>query len=93
MINASIDLYETTFETKYLKRAIELNEILVKEFWDKQNDGFYFTSSKSEKLIARQKEVYDGAIPSGNSVALLNLIRLARYTADVSFEKKAVELS
>ena len=89
MINALIDLYETTFEIKYLKRAIELNEILMKEFWDEQNGGFYFTSSKSEELIARQKDVYDGAVPSGNSVALLNLIRLSRFTANIYFEKKA----
>jgi len=92
MINALIDLYETTFEIKYLKRAIDLNEILIKEFWDTQNGGFYFTSNKSEELIARQKDVYDGAIPSGNSIALLNLIRLARFTADSNFEKKASEL-
>jgi len=89
MINALIDLYETTFEIKFLKRAIELNEILMKEFWDEQNGGFYFTSSKSEELIARQKDVYDGAVPSGNSVALLNLIRLSRFTANIYFEKKA----
>ncbi|MCK7525434.1 MAG: hypothetical protein MZV64_51425 [Ignavibacteriales bacterium] len=89
MINALIDLYETTFEIKYLKRAIELNEILMKEFWDEQNGGFYFTSSKSEELIARQKDVYDGAVPSGNSVALLNLIRLSRFTANIYFEKRA----
>jgi hypothetical protein len=89
MINALIDLYETTFEIKFLKRTIELNEILMKEFWDEQNGGFYFTSSKSEELIARQKDVYDGAVPSGNSVALLNLIRLSRFTANIYFEKKA----
>ncbi len=89
MINALIDLYETTFEIKYLTRAIELNEILMKEFWDEQNGGFYFTSSTSEKLIARQKDVYDGAVPSGNSIALLNLIRLSRFTANIYFEKKA----
>ena len=89
MINALIDLYETTFEIKYLKRAIELNEVLMKEFWDEQNGGFYFTSSSGEKLIARQKDVYDGAVPSGNSVALLNLIRLSRFTANIYFEKKA----
>ena len=92
MINASIDLYETTFEIKYLKRAIELNDILVDEFWDNPNGGFYFTSSNSEKLIARQKEVYDGAIPSGNSIALLNFVRLARLTSNVQFENKAKEL-
>ncbi len=89
LINALIDLYETTFEIKYLKRAIELNDILMKEFWDEQNGGFYFTSSKSEELIARQKDVYDGAIPSGNSVALLNLVRLSRFTSNIYFEKKA----
>lgn len=92
MINALIDLYETTFEIKYLKRAIDLNEILIKEFWDTQNGGFYFTSNKSEELIARQKDVYDGAIPSGNSIALLNLIRLSKFTADSNLEKKASEL-
>ena len=89
MINASIDLYETTFDIKYLKRAIRLNEILMKDFWDEINGGFYFTSSKSEELIARQKDVYDGAIPSGNSITLLNLIRLSRFTANIYFDKKA----
>jgi uncharacterized protein len=89
MINASIDLYETTFEIKYLKRAIELNEILMKDFWDKENGGFYFSSSTSEELIVKQKDVYDGAIPSGNSIALLNLIRLSLFTANIYFEKKA----
>jgi len=89
MINASIDLYETTFDIKYLKRAIRLNEILMKDFWDEKNGGFYFTSSKSEELIARQKDVYDGAIPSGNSITLLNLIRLSRFTANIFFDKKA----
>lgn len=93
IINALIDLYETTFEIKYLKKAIELNKILIKEFWDEQNGGFYFTSSKSEELITRQKDVYDGAIPSGNSMALLNLIRLARFTADISFENRASDLT
>ena len=89
MINALIDLYETTFEVKFLKKAVDLNEILMRDFWDDQNGGFYFTSSTSEKLIARQKDVYDGAVPSGNSVALLNLLRLSRFIANIYFEKKA----
>jgi uncharacterized protein YyaL (SSP411 family) len=91
-INSLIDLYETTFEIKYLKRAIDLNVILIKEFWDEKNGGFYFTSSQSEKLLTRQKDVYDGAIPSGNSIALLNLIRLARLTTNTDLENKAFEL-
>ncbi|MBE0538162.1 MAG: thioredoxin domain-containing protein [Ignavibacterium sp.] len=90
--NALIDLYETTFEIKYLKRSVQLNDVLMKEFWDEKNGGFYFVSSTSEQLISRQKDVYDGAIPSGNSIALLNLIRLSRYTANIYFEKKAAKL-
>ncbi len=92
IINALIDLYETTFDIKYLKRAVELNEILSKDYGDQYNGGFYFTSSASEKLITRQKEVYDGAIPSGNSIALLNLIKLSRFTSDLKYENKAAEL-
>lgn len=92
IINALIDLYETTFEIKYLKQAVELKKILLEDFWDQYNGGFYFTSATSEKLITRQKEVYDGAIPSGNSIALLNLIKLSRFTSDLKFENKAVEL-
>ena len=45
-------------------------------FWDKDNNGFYFTSDLSEELIIRSKEVYDGAIPSGNSVSVNNYLRL-----------------
>jgi uncharacterized protein YyaL (SSP411 family) len=86
IINASIDLYETTFEIKYLNRAVDLNKILLNEFWDNESGGFYFTSIKSENLIARLKEVYDGAIPSGNSVSLLNLIRLSRFTGNTSLD-------
>jgi uncharacterized protein YyaL (SSP411 family) len=75
-----------------LKRAIDLNEILIKEFWDNENGGFFFTSLQGEDLIARQKEIYDGAIPSGNSIALLNLIRLSRFTGSSDYEQKASRL-
>lgn len=92
MINALIDLYETTFDIKYLKRAMELNEILTNEFWDDEKCGFFFTSSQSENLLTRQKEIYDGAIPSGNSIAFLNLIRLSRFTGNPDYEQKASKL-
>jgi uncharacterized protein len=92
MTNASIDLYETTFDIKYLDRAIEWNNFLIDEFWDNKNGGFYFTSTNSENLITRQKEIYDGAIPSGNSFALLNMIRLSRFTGNTDYELKASKL-
>ncbi len=93
LINALIDLYETGFEINYLSEAIRLTEYSLKHFWDETAGGFYFTSDEGEKLLLRQKEFYDGAIPSGNSVFILNLLRLARLTADSSYEEKANKLS
>jgi uncharacterized protein YyaL (SSP411 family) len=87
-----IELYEATFMAGYLKAAIELNNILIKNFWDETEGGFYFTAVDAEALPARNKEVYDGAVPSGNSVAAYNLLRLGRITADTSLEEKAAKI-
>lgn len=84
-----IELYETTFDVLYLQTAIDLNETLIKHYWDDVNGGFYFTADDGEELLIRQKEIYDGAIPSGNSVAMLNLLRLGRITANAQYEEKA----
>jgi hypothetical protein len=87
-----IELYETTFEAKYLQTALELNKDMLTHFWDDTAGGFYFSPDDGEDLLVRQKEVYDGAIPSGNSVAMLNLLRLGRITTNVDFEKKAAQI-
>lgn len=87
-----IELYEATFETHYLKAALDLNEELIKYFWDEERGGFYFTADDAEDLIVRQKEIYDGAVPSGNSVAMLNLLRLGRITANYEYEDKAMKI-
>lgn len=84
-----LELYETIFDVHYLQTALDLNNEMIKHFWDEQDGGFYFTADDAEELIVRQKEIYDGAIPSGNSVAVLNLFRLARITADSDLEDKA----
>ncbi|MCR4343938.1 MAG: thioredoxin domain-containing protein [Candidatus Scalindua sp.] len=84
-----LELYETVFDVHYLKTALDLNREMIKYFWDEKNGGFYFTADDAEELIVRQKEIYDGAIPSGNSVAVLNLFRLARITANTDYEDKA----
>lgn len=88
-----LELYESTFEIEYLKTAIELQNEMKELFWDDRNGGFYFTSHDAEELISRQKEVYDGAIPSGNSVAMLNLLRIGRITGDPSYDEMAARLS
>jgi uncharacterized protein YyaL (SSP411 family) len=84
-----IELYETTFEVRYLKAALEINNDLLKHFWDRDKGGFFITPDDGEEMLVRKKEIYDGAIPSGNSVAMLNLLRLARITGDSELEKKA----
>ena len=92
-IQALIDMYESTFDVNYLKTALKLNEDFVSQFWDETNLGFFFTSSNAEELIVRTRESYDGARPSANSVAALNLVRLARMTSDTELEKRAEEIS
>lgn len=82
-----IELYESSYETLYLKKAIDLTEAMIDLFFDEKNAGFFLYGKDSEKLIARPKELFDGAIPSGNSVAAYNLIRLARITGKSLFEE------
>lgn len=84
-----IELYEGSFDVEFLKKALELNKDMINLFWDNENHGFFLYGKDGEKLIARPKEVFDGAIPSGNSVAAYNLIKLARITGDSKLEEMA----
>ena len=87
-----IELYEATFDTSHLRFALELTGDMVKHFWDEDGGGFYLIPDDGESLLVRKKEIYDGAIPSGNSVAMLNLLRLGRMTANAGFEEKAAKI-
>jgi len=87
-----IELYETTFDAVYLERAAALQDAMIEHFWDETDGGFFFTAADAEELPARQKQVYDGAAPSANSAAMLNLLRLGRLTATPSYEKKAADI-
>jgi len=84
-----IELYNATFESTYLKKAIELQEQCIDNFWDVESGGFYFTSEDGEELLGRKKEIYDGAMPSSNSVAMMNLLRLGRLTGNTKWEQMA----
>ncbi len=84
-----IELYESSFELRFLEEAIKINRQMLDLFWDDLDGGFFFTAEDNERLIMRDKPVYDGAIPSGNSVALLNLLRLSRITGATEWEDKA----
>jgi uncharacterized protein YyaL (SSP411 family) len=89
MIWGLIELYEAVFDTKYLQAALDLNKIMIDHFWDQESGGFYFTPDDGERLLVRRKEIYDGAVPSGNSVAMLNLLRLSRLTGNHQYEELA----
>ncbi len=92
LIQALIDLYEATFETDWLKEAEDLDRRMVEEFWDERNGGFFFTGKENESLIARSKNPYDNVIPSANSVAVFNLIRLGYLTGEESLGKRAEQI-
>jgi len=92
MIWGLIELYQATFDIRYLHSAKNLNTYLIDHFWDKDNGGFYFTSDKNEEILTRIKETYDGAIPSANSVSVYNLAVLSRITGDINLEDKARQI-
>ncbi|MBI4436043.1 MAG: thioredoxin domain-containing protein [Candidatus Omnitrophica bacterium] len=91
-IHGLLDLYEASFEVRYLESAKRLCIQMRDLFWDDKEGGFFLTGDDAEKLLLRPKELYDGAIPSGNSVAVLDLLRLGRFTMERSFEEKAKQL-
>jgi len=88
-----IELYEATFRVGYLEEALHLNQMMIELFGDPEQEGFYFSGMDNETLIARSKELYDGATPSGNSVAALNILRLARVSGRLALENKAARLA
>jgi uncharacterized protein YyaL (SSP411 family) len=90
---ALVELFETTFNLRYLDQAIALTDEMLEHFWDSTNNGLFFSGDFGEQLIARKKDAYDGAIPSGNSVALYNLIRLARLLGRTDYEEKANQIN
>jgi len=87
-----IELYETDFNTHDLQTALELNASTLKHF-SASNGGLYFTADDAEELLVRPMDAYDGAMPSGNSVAMMNLVRLSRMTGDTALEQRAANIS
>ena len=82
-----IELYQVTFDIEYLNEAKKLADYQIDNFWDEKNGGFYFYDKNSEDLIVRPKEIYDGAIPSGNSVSTYNFMRLKRLEYNIKIKK------
>ena len=89
LVDGLIALHLATKEPKWLNAASQLTDDQLKLFWDEQNSGFFFTATDHEELLARSKDRYDSVVPSGNSVAVRNLIRLAVLTKNESYREKA----
>ena len=91
LISGLIDLYEVSLKTKYLENANRLNRTAIKEFLDTKDYGFFFTATYRNEVGGRRKEWYDGSIPSGNSVQILNLLRLSHLVDEESLSGIAVK--
>ena len=91
-IRALLDLYEGTFEMDWLKEAEDLNDRMIRQFWDEKNGGFFFAGKENESLVAQSKSPYDNVIPSSNSVAVFNLLKLGYLTGQESSKKKAEQI-
>ena len=84
-----IDLHEATFDVRWLREALALAGQVDAHYADRERGGWFMTSDDHEKLLAREKPAYDGAEPSGNSVQLLNTLRLGELTTDDRFRVAA----
>ena len=87
-----IQLYEATFNDEYLQAAADLTKNMVSKFWDQQNGGFYQTQGNQHGM-PKIKQLYDGATPSGNSVALHDLLWLSRLTDQPTYEQMATQMT
>jgi uncharacterized protein YyaL (SSP411 family) len=89
LVAALIDLYEADADPRWLHQALSLQETLEAHYADEVGGGYFNNADDHERLLAREKPGQDGAVPSGNSVAALNLLRLAELTGDDRYRERA----
>ncbi|WAA08608.1 thioredoxin domain-containing protein [Fervidibacillus albus] len=89
---AYIELYEATFDFRYLQKGKQLAEKMMHLFWDQEHGGFFFTGYDAETILVKDKEIYDGALPSGNSVAATSLLKLGRLTGTFEYVEIVYEM-
>ena len=91
-VNGLLDLFATYSKEEYLSKAIKYTDFMLQHFWDEKEGNLFFTSDDHEQLISRTKNFYDLAIPSGNSMAASNLLRLYHYSQKNVFVDSAVRI-
>jgi len=88
LINGLIELYQASFEPRYLEEAENLSDSMVSLFGEGEEGGLFSTGNDTVAILARERDSHDGAIPSGNSIAALDLLRVGRITAQPSLEAR-----
>ena len=88
-VHGLLDLHDATGERRWLEHARTFTDAMIDRFFDEQNGGFFATAGDDPTIIVRSKEYYDGAEPSGNSLALLDLVRLAVITGEPCYRRLA----
>jgi uncharacterized protein YyaL (SSP411 family) len=92
VVSALVTLYEITGDLRRLEAALRLADKMVEEFWDEEEGGFFYNGTSGERLIVRQKDYFDNATPSGNSVAAETLLRLSALTGNEDYRRQAVNV-
>ncbi|HXG06383.1 MAG TPA: thioredoxin domain-containing protein [Nitrososphaera sp.] len=91
-VGGLLDLFAVDSKQRYLDRAIEYTDFMIMHFWDEKEGNLFFTSDDHERLLVKTKSFYDLAIPSGNSVAAVNLLRLYHYTQNDDYLNRSVRI-
>jgi uncharacterized protein YyaL (SSP411 family) len=89
VLDGLVTLYEATFAPRRVETALELPDVMLREFWDPAEGGFFFTGASHESLIARTRDLHDSAVPSGNAMAVTGLLRLVKLTGRQDLQQKA----
>jgi uncharacterized protein YyaL (SSP411 family) len=89
LLDGLVSLYEATFLPRWIEAALDVAEVMIDQFWDAADGGFFYTGRDHETLIARGKDPHDNAIPSGNAMAVTALLRLVKLTGRMDLQEKA----
>lgn len=95
LISGLTDMYETTFDLNYLTKSLELNKTVIEKFYDKERGGFFDVPENTADIFLKTKDSYDGAEPSGNSIQIMNLLRLGYMTDNkelINLAERSLEL-
>jgi len=92
LIEACISVYEINFDTTYLVHAQGWCNYVIDHFSDEENKYFFYTNKTQDDIIVRKKEIYDGAVPSGNAIMAINLFKLSVIFDTADWRKRALDM-